>query len=44
MVFSVEPGIYLPDKMGVRIEDLVALTEKGLLQLTQAPKTLIELS
>lgn len=29
MVFSIEPGIYLPDKFGVRIEDLVAITPKG---------------
>ncbi|MDX1521517.1 MAG: M24 family metallopeptidase, partial [Anaerolineae bacterium] len=29
MVFSVEPGIYLQDKFGIRIEDIVAVTEAG---------------
>ena len=28
-VFSIEPGIYLPDEFGVRIEDLVIVTETG---------------
>lgn len=28
-IFSVEPGIYLPGKVGVRIEDLVLVTEDG---------------
>ncbi|XVH30865.1 M24 family metallopeptidase [Haloferacaceae archaeon DSL9] len=29
MVFSVEPGVYLPDRFGVRIEDLVVVTDDG---------------
>lgn len=29
MIFSIEPGIYLPDEVGVRIEDLVLVTENG---------------
>ncbi|MEG1311250.1 MAG: aminopeptidase P family protein [Romboutsia sp.] len=29
MIFSVEPGIYLPNEFGVRIEDLVLVTENG---------------
>jgi Xaa-Pro aminopeptidase len=29
MVFSVEPGVYLPDRFGVRIEDLVVVTGDG---------------
>lgn len=44
MVFSVEPGIYLPGDAGVRIEDLVALTATDVQLLTHAPKHLIELS
>ncbi|MBI2329858.1 aminopeptidase P family protein [Candidatus Daviesbacteria bacterium] len=36
MVFSIEPGIYLPDFGGVRIEDLFVLEKNGLRKLTQA--------
>ena len=40
MVFSVEPGIYLPGKLGVRIEDLVLVTEDGCEVLNHAGKEL----
>jgi len=40
MVFSVEPGIYLPQAGGVRIEDLVLVTANGAEVLNRLPKTL----
>ena len=40
MVFSIEPGIYLPGDTGVRIEDLVLVTEDGCRVLTHYPKEL----
>ena len=40
-VASVEPGIYLPGKFGVRIEDVVILTEDGCEDITKYPKELI---
>lgn len=42
-VISAEPGVYLPGRMGVRIEDVLYLTEDGNLNLTQSPKQLIVL-
>ena len=43
IVFSIEPGIYLPGFGGVRIEDLVVLENKGSHLLTHSPKHLIEI-
>jgi len=40
-VVSVEPGIYLPQKGGVRIEDLVVLRPDGIENLTGSPKDLV---
>ncbi len=40
LVFSIEPGIYLPGKFGVRIEDLVAVTEDGCETLNQLDREL----
>ncbi len=42
-IVTVEPGIYLEGKYGVRIEDMVWLRENASVNLTNAPKELIEL-
>lgn len=42
-VVTVEPGIYIPDKFGVRIEDMALITENGFENLTHTPKELIVL-
>lgn len=41
MVITCEPGIYLPDKFGVRIEDMVLVTADGAKKFTTVPKELI---
>jgi Xaa-Pro aminopeptidase len=40
-VVSVEPGVYLPGRFGVRIEDLVAVTEDGCENLSGTGKELV---
>jgi Xaa-Pro aminopeptidase len=41
MVFTIEPGIYIPDWGGVRIEDTVLVTADGCRLLTGVPKELM---
>ena len=43
MVITDEPGIYLPGRFGVRIEDMILITEEGYENLAHSPKGLIEL-
>lgn len=42
-VVTVEPGIYLPSKFGVRIEDFGVITKNGFENFTKSPKELIVL-
>jgi Xaa-Pro aminopeptidase len=42
MCFSIEPGIYLPDRFGVRIEDIVTVTDVGVESLNQADRALVQ--
>ena len=41
MAVTIEPGIYIPDKFGVRIEDLAIITEFGIINATNSVKDLI---
>ena len=43
MVITIEPGVYMPGKFGIRIEDMVQVTRNGGEILTPATKALIEL-
>lgn len=40
-VMTVEPGIYLENRFGVRIEDMVFVTESGCENITKSEKRLI---
>ncbi|MGH3649356.1 MAG: M24 family metallopeptidase [Acidimicrobiia bacterium] len=44
MTFSVEPGIYLPDRFGVRIEDIVVCAEDGVDSLNESPRGLVSVA
>ena len=44
MTFSIEPGVYMPGEFGVRIEDIVAVTESGGRRLNGAPRDLVTVS
>lgn len=41
MTFSIEPGVYVPNTFGMRIEDIVAVTEQGTERLNNSPHDLV---
>src|SRR3989339_948422 len=43
MVFTIEPGVYIPGWGGIRIEDIVLVTPQGCAVLSHVPKRLTEL-
>jgi len=43
MIITIEPGVYIPGKYGVRIEDMVLVTADGFRLLTNSQKTLVKI-
>ncbi len=43
MVITIEPGVYIPEKGGIRIEDMVLVTNAGCEILTAVDKQLVEI-
>ncbi|MFA9428716.1 M24 family metallopeptidase [Egicoccus sp. AB-alg2] len=41
MAFSVEPGIYVPDRYGARIEDIVVVTDDGVERVNHRPREIV---
>jgi Xaa-Pro aminopeptidase len=41
MAFSIEPGIYLPDRFGMRIEDIVLVTDDGVERVNHRPRQVL---
>lgn len=41
MIITIEPGIYLPNKLGIRIEDTYLVSKKGVQALTHSPQNLL---
>jgi Xaa-Pro dipeptidase len=44
MIYTIEPGLYLPNKLGIRIEDDLFMKEKGVEILTKTGKNLLVIS
>ena len=40
-IITIEPGLYDPDEGGIRVEDLILVTEKGHENLTRYPKKIL---
>ena len=41
IVFTIEPGIYFPERYGIRLEDTVMIKNKRILRLTKSKKELV---